>query len=183
MLFHPASTRCKSVLTLVIIVCWPLLTSCSKNIIGSLKGDQWVLEKIASGNQIGLHSSITTTSDGAVIIGYHDALNNQLHIAERQGPENWTTTQIDSVGWHGENVYLYRSPSDSLFIFYRDSHLGRMRYAIQQYNLWESHYLSPVESLGDVVRIINRPDGLYLTELDRDRGKIYGAFQDHRGRI
>jgi len=31
----------------------------------------WVLEKVASGNLVGVHSSLTTSSDGTVHVVYH----------------------------------------------------------------------------------------------------------------
>ncbi len=148
-----------------------VLGGCSRSPTGP-GGGGWTFEPVANGDQVGLHSSLTTTSDGSVHILYHDAKDLTLHHARRVAPGKWERVQVDTIGWKGEDVVISRGAGDTLHVAYQDMFVDNLRYASFDGTSWAYERIDPFRSAGEEPIIDPRGDGIHLLELKSDRNNI-----------
>lgn len=142
-----------------------VVTSCGREKLTKPKGSGWSFELVASGREVGLHSSLDTASDGTVYIAYHDPRYHDLHLARREGAGQWTSVEVDSLGWKGEFVELCIDSNDNLHLAYQDGWALRLRYAFFDGNTWIYEHLNPRDSSGEAPVLIAHPDGIHMVEL------------------
>ncbi len=135
-------------------------------------GNGWTFEPVAMGLQVGLHSALTTTSDGAVHILHHNADELSLYHARRRAPRVWESVRVDSVGWKGRDVALSRGPGDTLHAAWQDIFVKDLRYAAFDGTIWRYDRLDPWKSAGAESIIEVRGDGIHLLELMEERSRI-----------
>ena len=143
----------------------------------------WVFEKLASGNLVGVHSSLTTSSDGTVHVIYHERDHERLYHARRVGPDQWITTRIDTVGRIGRYVTIETGPGDTLHLAYQDIFHADLRYAKFDGSVWEYERFELSTSFGGSPVLIVEPDNLHLLEINTEKDRInywVGSFQNWR---
>ncbi len=142
-----------------------VLAGCGAKITGP-DGEGWLFERIATGREMGLHSSIGVTSTGSVNLAYYDARNHGLYHAVRDPGGQWSTTQVDTPGWVGQYVEQYVSPDGEIHLVYQDVDGRKMRFSVRDSLGWRSGFVdfSFQYSQGQNPRILNTTQGLYLFE-------------------
>ncbi len=161
---------------ITLIVC----VGCSRAPTGP-DGGGWTFEPVDGGDQVGLHSCLTTTSDGSVHVFYHDAQELTLQHARRTAPGVWEITRLDTIGWKGRDVAISRGLGDTLHLAYQDMFVDDLRYARFDGIRWEYERLDPYRSSGEEPIIDQRGDGIHLLEIKSDRNQInywHGASRD-----
>jgi len=149
-----------------------LVSGCESNGPTRPSGEGWVIEAVASGNQIGVYGSLTTTTDGTVHLAYHDAYRERLYHAHRIGPDQWIHTRLDTVGRFGRFVVIRSDPGDTLHIAYQDNYHLDLRYARYDGSSWEYERFQPSTSYGGTPRLLVRPESLHLLEMNNDSNRI-----------
>ncbi len=149
------------------------LSACGSSKITKPHGNGWTFELLTSGREVGIHSSLATTSDGTVHVAFFDMRHNDLYIARRQAAGEWSITEIDTVGWVGEFVTLCIDQNDHLHLAYQDTWNRRLRYAYRDGTGWTYDHLSPLESRGEAPTMIERPDGIHMVELDTSSRTLF----------
>ena len=160
-----------------------IICGCSSKDVTGPTAEGWVLEKVASGTQNGLHSSLVTTADGTVHIAYHDADRERLYHARRIGPNSWIHTRLDSIGRFGRYVTMAVDSGDSLHLAYQDNYHADLRYALFDGSSWEYERLQLSSSYGGSPKLLVRPEGIHLLEYNNDSRKInywQGSLADWR---
>lgn len=145
--------------------------ACSSSSTGP-SGNNWVLELVASGNEVGLHSSLTTTSDGTVHLAYHDSYDLKLFHARRIGPGSWEHTQLDTIGWIGKGVNICTDPGDTLHMVYQDIYVKDLRYARNDGQSWVSERIDLFTSEGISPMVRLSTDGIHIVEFSQERSQI-----------
>lgn len=141
------------------------LSACGSSKITKPHGNDWTFELVVSGREVGIHSSLATTSDGTVHVAFFDLRHNDLYIARRQAAGEWSITEIDTIGWMGEFVTLCIDQNDHLHVAYQDTWNRRLRYAYRDGTGWTYDHLGPLDSRGEAPAMIVRPDGIHMVEL------------------
>ncbi|MFC1628507.1 hypothetical protein ACFL3H_05285 [Gemmatimonadota bacterium] len=141
-----------------------LLAGCSNKLL-NIDHPGWLLEEVASGRFLGMHSSLTVTSDGMVHLAYHDPVHNRLYYANRSAPTTWNSTRVDTVGWVGSSIVIRADDSDILHLLYQDSVVKSIRYTRFDGITWSSDYIGPTVSIGSVIELASRSGTLHLAEL------------------
>lgn len=143
----------------------------------------WVFEKLASGNLVGVHSSLTTSSDGTVHVIYHEGDYQRLYHARRVGPDQWITTRIDTVGRFGRYVTIETGPGDTLHLAYQDIYHADLRYAKFDGSVWNYERFETSTSFGRSPVLKVESDNLHLLEINTETDRInywLGSFQNWR---
>ncbi len=154
-------------MALLLVAGW----GCSRTPTGP-GGNGWTFEPVATGLQVGLHSSLTTTSDGTVHILHHDADELSLYHARRTAPRAWESVRIDTIGWKGRDVTLTCGPGDTLHAAWQDIFVKDLRYATFDGTLWRYDRLDPWKSSGEEAIVDARGDGVHLLELMAERSRV-----------
>ena len=146
-------------------------------------GNGWVFEKLASGNLVGVHSSLTTSSDGTVHVVYHERDYARLYHARRVGSDQWITSRIDTVGRFGRYVTIETGPGDTLHLAYQDIYHADLRYAKFDGGIWSYERFEPSTSFGVSPVLHVGSDNLHLLEINPETDKInywFGSIQNWR---
>lgn len=141
------------------------LSACGSGGITKPHGSGWTFELVASGREVGIHSSLATTSDGTVYVAFNDLRHNDLHLARRLAARDWSITEIDTVGWVGEYVTICIDQNDHLHLAYQDTWNRRLRYGYQDGTGWTFEHLGPLNSRGEAPSMIEQPDGIHMVEI------------------
>ncbi|MFC1627640.1 hypothetical protein ACFL3H_00830 [Gemmatimonadota bacterium] len=136
------------------------------------EGGNWTFELVAAGEQIGLHSSLTTTSDGSVHLFYHDAHELTLNHARRTAPAVWEISRLDTVGWKGEDVAVSCGLGDTLHLAYRDIFVKDLIYARFDGTGWEYERIDPFRATGEEVIIDYRGDGVHMLDMQQELNQV-----------
>ncbi len=149
-----------------------LLPGCGSDAPSRPGGEDWILKLVASGNRVGLHSSLTTTSDGTVRLVYHDARDKKLYYARRTTSGQWQHTWIDTTGWFGRSPVIRTATGDTLHLAYKDIYHDDLRYARYDGQSWVFERIDPTRSSGSSPTLLVRPDGLHLLDMNIDNSTI-----------
>ncbi len=169
-----------SVLWLLFVL---LTGGCGSEGVTRPTGRGWVFEILDSGNLAGVHSSLTTSTDGTVHVVYYDGDSERLYYARRIGPDQWVRTRIDTVGRFGRFVTIETGPGDTLHLAYQDNYHADLRYAKFDGSEWNYERFVPSESFGGSPKLLIEPDNLHLLEINADTDRInywIGSFQNWR---
>jgi hypothetical protein len=170
----------RSILALLFVL---LSIGCGSEGVTRPTGQGWIIEKLASGNLVGIHSGLTTTSDGTVHVVYHEGDYERLYHARRTGPDQWVNTRIDSIGRSGRYVTIETGPDDTLHLAYQDNYHADLRYAKYDGSLWNYERFQPSESFGGSPELIIESDTVHLLEINIETDRInywIGSFQNWR---
>ena len=169
--------------SILALLCVLLSGGCGSEEVTRPTEQGWVFEKLASGNLVGVHSSLTTSSDGTVHVIYHDGDYNRLYHARRVGPDQWVTTRIDTVGRFGRYVTVETGPGDTLHLAYKDIFHADLRYAMFDGSVWNYERFETSTSFGGSPVLKVEPDNLHLLEINTEKDRInywLGSFQNWR---
>jgi len=128
-------------------------------------GEGWMFEQVATGVSVGIHSSLTVTSDSRVHMAFHDNINKKLHYAERTTEGGWTIVKLDSLGWKGLGVTIEAGPGDTRHMAYQDMWLDDLRYARCDGNSWEYESIEPLTSQGVSPVILVKEVDIHIAEI------------------
>ncbi len=129
-------------------------------------GNGWIFERLASGSEVGFHSSCAVTGDGTVHVAYHDAHALQLFHARRTGPGAWIHTRLDTIGWMGEGVTIAAGVGDTLYLAYMDMFPHDLRFARFDGENWEYERLDPFQSMGEDPHLYLAADSIHIIEMN-----------------
>jgi len=142
------------------------LSACGSDTITNPHGSGWTFELLTSGREVGLHSSLATTSDGTVHLAFFDRRHKDLYLARRESAGEWSISEIDTVGWSGEFITLFIDSNDHLHLAYQDTWNRRLRYAFNDGSGWLLNSPGTYHTVGDAPTIIERSDGIHMVEMN-----------------
>jgi len=164
--------KSKSLFAIVLTLAPIALPGCGKDVPTRPSAEGWSFELVASGERIGFHSSLTTTSDGTVHIAYYDDAGRKIFHARRLAAGNWEHTRLDSIGWYGRHPVIKSSPGDTLHLAYKDIYHNDLRYACFDGHVWTYERIDPYLSYGGSPVMLLRTDGIHLLDMNIERNVV-----------